>query len=214
MASDDPSSDPFRVRLNWPEQDLVPATRRDQQGDAEPDDGGGAPADPTFAYEPDDDGGAVGGSVLFTIASRLEGLRAALGNIAVRLDSLIRREEQFREFTTSRLAENAEQVALAVGSTRHAIEDQNREQGRVTDMLEMLREDLAAMRAEIMESIAQTEARDEELAVEVARLVEEVRVLRRRMTVRARPVSGRGREDDAPDQENFAPRGRLRRRPE
>ena len=244
MATDPPASDPFRVRLNWPEHDLVPATRRDQQAD-EPgdDDAKDSRDDPTLAYEPDDVPDA-GGSVLFTVASRLEGLRAALGNIAVRLDSLIRREEQFREFTSTRLAENAEQVALAVGSTKSAIEDQAREQHQVTDVLTLLRdrlgedsrqsrelleglsavisdtarqiaEDVEVVRAELVSSVTRAEARDEELSVEVGHLAEELRVLRRRMTVRAKPAT-RSADDDPVDQDqDFSPpaptRGRIRR---
>lgn len=232
MASDQPS-DPFRVRLNWPEHDLVPATRRDQQSD-EParEDAQESRDEPTLAYEPEDVPDA-GGSVLFTVASRLEGLRAALGNIAVRLDSLIRREEQFREFTSTRLAENAEQVALAVGSTKSAIEDQAREQQQVTDALATMRdrmeelgsavsdaarqivEDVEVVRAELVASVARTEARDEELSIEVGHLAEELRVLRRRMTVRAKPVS-RPVDDEPVDQDHdFTPpaptRGRIRR---
>jgi archaellum component FlaC len=253
MASD-PPSDPFRVRLNWPEHDLVPATRRDQQADEPAEDAKDTRDEPTLAYEPEDVPDA-GGSVLFTVASRLEGLRAALGNIAVRLDSLIRREEQFREFTSTRLAENAEQVALAVGSTKSAIEDQAREQQQVIDAVSSLRdklendasslrerleddskrnrelleglantltdtarqlsEDVEVVRAELVASVARTEARDEELSVEVGHVAEELRVLRRRMTVRAKPV-GRSVDEEPVDQDqDFNPpaptRGRIRR---
>lgn len=289
MASDPPSSDPFRVRLNWPEHDLVPAARRDQQDDeaprSEPASGGASDIrdEPTLAYEPEELPD-TGGSVMFTVASRLEGLRAALGNIAVRLDSLIRREEQFREFTSTRLAENAEQVALAVSSTKSAIDEQAREQQHVVEALTGLRErleeesstqrgqaehdsrslservehlsgrleqdatalreqiegdsrrnrellesvastvsdetrqlaeDVEVVRAELVASAARAEARDEELTAEMGHLAEELRVLRRRMTVRAKPVTTEAEDEPVDQDSDFTPpsptRGRIRR---
>lgn len=198
VASDTPD-DPLRTQLNWPEHDLVPATRRDP--DAEPT----AASETTFDEE--------GGSVLFTVASRLESLRVLLNGLAQRLDTLLKREEQFREFTTSRLAEYAEHVTGAISGASGDAQDLARAQDRLAtgvsqlaggyddltrrveqlvdgiermDALAALAEELPIIRAELMASIARTESRDEELTSEVARLSEEMRALRRRMPIRAR----------------------------
>lgn len=230
MATD-PPADPFRVRLNWPE-DVGPGSASDApvEGEAAVGETGAATVrdEPTVAFEPGEEPDDSG-SVLFTVASRLEGLRAALGNVGLRLDSLIRREEQFREFTTTRLAENAEQVAIAVGATRTAIEDQAREQQNLGEAvasmserldeiaeavvsLPQILEEVEVIRAELVASIIRTETRDEELAMEVGRMAEELRVLRRRLPVRSRRGAPPPEAHVDPDEEFTPPRGRIRRR--
>ena len=218
-----------RPGLHWPEHDLVPATRRD---DPEPDKDERKPApepEPTIPEEP------LSASVLFTVASRLEGLKTALATMGARIEGLARSEEQFREFTTARLGEHTQQIAESMReissqlaehakaqgsslddqskaqekaftrlqsgvdeSTRSAAEagealDQVRTQMEelgqslevLTGQVQAVAEDVPSLRAELIDFIARTDSRDEEMAAELSRLVDEVKVLRRRLPVRA-----------------------------
>jgi len=206
-----------RPGLHWPEHDLVPASRREDP--AEPDEPKPPAAPPIeVADEP------LTASVLFTVASRLEGLKTSLNNVTARLESLARGEEQFREFTTERLGEHAEQISQAMreisgelaaraktqdkalGDIKTGVDEGSRGGRDTTEAVAQLRqrseemgqslevltghvqavaEDLPTLRAELIDFIARSDARDEELAVEVTKLIEEVRVLRRRTPVRA-----------------------------
>lgn len=211
-----------RPRLDWPEHDLVPASRRDTR----------QPETPEPEPEPAEPEEAPSASVLFTVASRLEGLKTSLNNVASRLDSLARSEEQFREFTTERLGEHAQQISQAMkdissdladraklqdrslGEIKSGVDEGSRGARDTTEALSQLRqrseemgqslevltghvqavaEDLPTLRAELIDFIARADARDEELAAEVTRLIEEVRVLRRRIPVRAASSSGAAR---------------------
>lgn len=231
-----------RPRLSWPEHDLVPASRRDSEPPRQQE-----PEPP--APEPEEPASA---SVLFTVASRLEGLKTSLASLGARIDSLARSEEQFREFTTARLGEHTQQLSDAMGEVSRELADravaQDKSIGELqagvdavremstelgdharaqagsigelqtgvregseasrdtTEALNLLRqrseevgqalevltgqvqavaEDLPSLRAELIDFIARTDARDEEMASELSRLVEEVQVLRRRTPVRA-----------------------------
>jgi prefoldin subunit 5 len=206
--------DSGRPRLDWPEHDLVPASRRDTR----------QPELPEPEPEPPETEEAPSASVLFTVASRLEGLKTSLNNVSARLESLARSEEQFREFTTGRLGEHAEQISQAMreisgelatraktqdkalGDIKTGVDEGSRGGRDTTEAVAQLRqrseemgqslevltghvqavaEDLPTLRAELIDFIARADARDEELAAEVTKLIEEVRVLRRRTPVRA-----------------------------
>lgn len=259
MANDQPPDDPFRVRLSWPgrsEQSARLPGDRDEPPAPTSDVPAGPAPDPVFDVDvPEDEA-----SVLYTVANRLEGLRAALGTMGLRLDALIRRDEEFREFTTARLAEYAEQIAAGVGTASAEMEETSRSHARsltelttglsaATETLQSLVKEsqalvqqsattgvsvqalvqqsaatgasvdrlatalaelttlvhdqtalgqdeaaaqmaaIEAVRVELTDSIAHTEERDEELGTEVGHMAEELRALRRRMTVRAAPVS-------------------------
>ena len=253
-----------RPRLDWPEHDLVPASRRDTR----------QPELPESEPEPPETEEAPSASVLFTVASRLEGLKTSLNNVTARLESLARGEEQFREFTTERLGEHAEQISQAMreisgelaaraktqdqalsdiktgvdegsrggrdtserlgehaeqisqamreisgelaaraetqdkalGDIKTGVDEGSRGGRDTTEAVAQLRqrseemgqslevltghvqavaEDLPTLRAELIDFISRADARDEELAAEVTKLIEEVRVLRRRTPVRA-----------------------------
>lgn len=202
-----------RPRLDWPDHDLVPASRRDQrQADPEPE-----PAEPEIDETPS-------ASVLFTVASRLEGLKTGLATVTSRLESLARSEEQFREFTTARLGEHAEQISQSMRDISGELDERAKVQDKAmsqlqsdvdtsgrsvrdtAEALDQLRqrteemgqsletlaghvqavaEDLPTLRAELIDFVGRADARDEEMASELTRLVDEVKVLRRRLQVRA-----------------------------
>lgn len=218
-----------RPGLHWPEHDLVPASRREDPPppaeDREPE----RAAEPAVPDEP------LTASVLFTVASRLEGLKTSLATMGARVESLARSEEQFREFTTARLGEHTQQIAESMREISTQLSDHAKAQGaavsdqseaqskafdrmqsgidestraaaEATEGLEQVRrrveelgesvevltgqvqavaEDVPSLRAELIDFIGRTDSRQEELAAELGRLVEEVKVLRRRLPVRA-----------------------------
>ena len=208
-----------RPGLHWPEHDLVPASRREDP-EPEPEE---KPADrpapePALPDEP------LTASVLFTVASRLESLKTSLATMGSRVESLARSEEQFREFTTARLGEHAEQIASsmrdisaelekrataqekAFSELQSGVDTGTQSAGEATEALDQVRkrveelsqsvevltgqvqavaEDVPSLRAELIDFISRTDSRDEELATELSRLVDEVKVLRRRMPVRS-----------------------------
>ncbi|HUR49202.1 MAG TPA: hypothetical protein VMY88_06715 [Acidimicrobiales bacterium] len=197
-----------RPGLHWPEHDLVPASRREDPEPEPEDKAADRPApEPALPDEP------LTASVLFTVASRLEGLKTSLATMGSRVEALARSEEQFREFTTARLGEHATQIADAMAAqdkkldkVQSGLDDQTNSAGEARDALDQLRarseevaaalesltgqiqavaEDVPSLRAELIDFIARTDSRDEELAAELSRLVDEVKVLRRRMPVRA-----------------------------
>ena len=181
MASEQPPSDPFRVRLNWPDEAKKPL-EDDEGGDVPAEEtpaaerpkattpskprsadvASGPPADVAVVDEPNE---TERGSVIFTVASRLEGLRAALTTVSHRLDSMIQREEQFREFTTARLAEHAQQMALAAAAGSHDLAEGMRNQDRamtefrnavensVSDLRKVLVSDVADLREGLEASV-------------------------------------------------------------
>lgn len=276
-----------RPGLHWPEHDLVPASRReDPDTDFEPPTPA-ATQDPSVPEEP------LTASVLFTVASRLEGLKASLTSMGARVESLARSEEQFREFTTARLGEHTQQIADSMREISTQLADHAKAQGKAvadqskaqqkalsevaeeqrvalsaltesqksasehqakaqtkafekmqsgidessraaaeaTDGLQQVRqaledasqalevltghvqavaEDVPSLRAELIDFIGRTDSRQEELATELGRLVEEVKVLRRRMPVRsasasapAKRASRRAEPEPEPDDDDF-----------
>ena len=293
-----------RPGLHWPEHDLVPASRREdpepeaQEREREPE---RAAPEPAVPEEP------LTASVLFTVASRLEGLKTSLATMGARIESLARSEEQFREFTTARLGEHTQQIADSMReistqladhakaqssaladhaqtqssalaevaeeqrSALSALADAQRstseqqatsqaqafermqagiDQGsqaaaEATEGLEQVRqqmedvgqalevltgqvqavaEDVPSLRAELIDFIGRTDSRQEELAAELGRLVEEVKVLRRRLPVRAatagpaKRAARRVEPEPVDDEEDFiveepapTPRRRARR---
>ena len=233
-----------RPGLHWPEHDLVPASRREDPA-PEAEERSPTPAVPDEPEEP------MTASVLFTVASRLESLKTSLATMGARVESLARSEEQFREFTTARLGEHAKQIADAMAEqekrleklqsglgeqTQSAIEardvlDQVRKQSEevaealeaLTGQVQAVAEDVPSLRAELIDFIARADSRDEELAAELTRLVDEVKVLRRRMPVRAaaapaKRTARRAEPEPAEEEDDFiveepapAPRRRASR---
>ncbi len=267
-----------RTGLHWPEHDLVPASRREDPDSAVEDRAPERPPpEPTVPDEP------LTASVLFTVASRLEGLKASLTSMGARVESLARSEEQFREFTTARLGEHTHQIAesmreISTQLADHAkaqaaaVADQSKSQqtaldqqakaqtkafekmqsgidegsrsaaeatealdqvrgqmeevGRSLEMLtgqvQAVAEDVPSLRAELIDFIGRTDSRQEELASELGRLVEEMKVLRRRLPVRAaapaKRAARRAEPEPEEDEHDFlveepapAPRRRARR---
>ena len=249
-----------RPRLNWPEHDLVPASRRDAR----------QPEPPEPEPEPPEPEEPPNASVLFTVASRLEGLKTSLATMGSRIDTLARSEEQFREFTTARLGEHTQQIAdsmrdisselaergraldsslaeradaeeKSLAKLQEGVDEAARSARETTEALDTLRkrseevaealevltgqvqavaEDVPSLRAELIDFISRTDTRDEELAAELRTLVDEVKVLRRRLPVRsaAAPAARRVRrpepepvdEDDFIVEEPVAPAPRRR----
>ena len=226
-----------RPRLNWPEHDLVPASRRGDNRQVE------TPEPEPEEVEPEEPPSA---SVLFTVASRLEGLKTSLATMGARVEALAKSEEQFREFTTARLGKHARQIAdamrdisteladraktqdKALGALQAGVDDGSRAARESAEELDQLRqrseemgqsievlagqvqavaEDMPSLRAELIDFIARTDTRDEELASELNRLVDEVKVLRRRTPVRAAAAAAPRRaarrvEREEPDEDD------------
>ena len=236
-----------RPRLNWPEHDLVPASRRDAR----------QPEPPEPEPEPPEPEEPPSASVLFTVASRLEGLKTSLATMGSRIDTLARSEEQFREFTTARLGEHTQQIAdsmrdistelgergraldaslaeradaeeKSLAKLQEGVDEAARSARETTEALDTLRkrseevaealevltgqvqavaEDVPSLRAELIDFISRTDTRDEELAAELRTLVDEVKVLRRRLPVRsataAAPRRVRRPEPEPIDEDDF-----------